>query len=87
MKANDLHASKLCYIEAINRLVPGFETLAVLDDNARLPLKKEISIIFSNLSLVNLRLDCVQEAYDNAHQSIAFNPTAKVQCFKMYLSK
>jgi len=60
-------------------LIPGYETLTALDDNTKLPLKEEISMIFGNLSLVNLRLGNPEDAFQNAHQSIAYNSTAKVK--------
>ena len=78
MKSNSLIAAKQCYNEALNCLVPGFQRLTALDDETKLPLKEEIAIIFGNLSLVNLRQGNPEEAYQNAHQSIAYNPTAKV---------
>ncbi|XP_065902411.1 uncharacterized protein [Dysidea avara] len=77
MKSNSLIAAKQCYNEALNCLVPGFQRLTALDDETKLPLKEEIAIIFGNLSLVNLRQGNPEEAYQNAHQSIAYNPTAK----------
>ena len=86
MKTNSLTAAKQCYNEALNWLVPGYERLVALNDNTKLPLREEISMIFGNLSLVNLRQGNPPDAYRNAHQSIAYNSTAKVTVNNYVLS-
>jgi len=88
MKTKSLTAANQCYKEALHGLVPGFQKLTALDDCTKLPLKEEIGIIFGNLSLVTLRQGNPEEAYQNAHQSIAYKPTAKVKlyiCLNKYM--
>lgn len=80
-------AARLCYNEALNHLVPNFQSLGkVLTEkgydihlsNKMGQLSKEIAMIFGNRSLVMLKEGDVVTAKADAEQSLACFPTAKV---------
>ena len=83
MQKNDLVAAKLCYKEALGYLDPKFKSLTTVPLGKHLfdkmdQLKKEIAMIFGNQSLVMLKTGDIKLAVNNAEQSLAYFPTAKV---------
>ena len=87
MQKKDLVAARLCYNEALNYLVPNFESLKAnlstmgFDhylSNKMKDLSKEIAMIFGNRSTVMLKERDVKIATLDAQQSLMYYPTAKV---------
>ena len=87
MLKHDLVAARLCYNEALNYLVPNFEsTKNVLLDmeidvylsNKMDLLLSEIAMIFGNRSTVMLKQGDPNKAICDAELSLGYLPTAKV---------
>ena len=84
IQRNDLVAARLCYTEALKYLVPKFENLEAdllkreFDIDLSDCISKEIAMIFGNRSLVMLKYGNIAMAIQDAQQSLAYFPTAKV---------
>ena len=83
----DLTAANHCYNNALEYLVPGFESLEkdllekgydMLLSNKMSHLVNEIAIIVGNQSLVMLKEGDYHKAILNAQQSVTYFPTEKV---------